>query len=137
MPTPTFAEFTAGTYYIGDLCYVMSPEWDEVCKLTIKNHECLEGLFQLTDGRQFFLGHTRYGDGNYPDNLGNVYEVDAGLIGIISVSDISDSELENLTDGVVHIFNEPFPVSACDGLFNFGHIKMDTGYYDDVDDEDL
>ena len=23
----------SGTYYVGDLCYVMHPQWDEVCDL--------------------------------------------------------------------------------------------------------
>lgn len=27
----------AGTYYVGDLCYVLHEDWDEVCSLIIDN----------------------------------------------------------------------------------------------------
>ena len=53
----------AGKYYIGDLCYVMHPEWDEFCRITISGNECLQGEFNLADGRRFATFTTAYGDG--------------------------------------------------------------------------
>ena len=40
--------FPAGKYYVGDLCYVMHDEWDEVCGLFFKgrdDHGCNQGVF--------------------------------------------------------------------------------------------
>ena len=73
----------AGKYYVGDLCYVMHPEWDEFCSITIKEHTCLDGEFNLKDGRRFATFGTKWGDGEYRDQFGNRYGVDAGLIGCI------------------------------------------------------
>jgi len=50
----------AGTYYIGDLCYVMHPEWDEFCALTISGHNVLDGEFNLKDGRRFATFTTKW-----------------------------------------------------------------------------
>ena len=91
----------AGKYYIGDLCYVMHPEWDEFCSLTINGHNVLDGEFNLKDGRRFATFTTKWGDGTYKDEQGRSYGVDAGLIGCIAVDDITPSELENLKDGHV------------------------------------
>ena len=42
----------AGKYYIGDLCYVMTDdEWREICAIIIKGNQCLDGEFELPDGR--------------------------------------------------------------------------------------
>ena len=53
----------AGTYYVGDLCYVMSDEeWDQFCSITIEGMNCLEGEFTMPDGRRFATYGTAYGD---------------------------------------------------------------------------
>ena len=37
----------AGTYYIGDLCYVMTDaEWEQFCKITINGNKVLDGEFE-------------------------------------------------------------------------------------------
>lgn len=125
------AELPAGEYYIGDLCYVMNQEWDEFCALTIKDNYVLNGKFTLADGRVFFFSQTAYGDGTYQDNKGNSYPVDAGLIGIIAVKDISENDLKNLDLGSVHNFDRPFDVSAEAGIFYFGDVRIDTAYESD------
>ena len=130
------AKFPAGEYYIGDLCYVMHDEWNEFCDLTIKGNDLLNGAFNLADGRRVFFGYTAYGDGSYPDNLGNSYDVDAGLIGIIATKDISQRDQDNLSDGHVHRFDAPFYVSAEDGIFYFGNVRIDTAYEEEDEDED-
>lgn len=118
----------AGKYYIGDLCYVMHEEWNEFCDITMPNmgEYIREGEFSLKDGREFGFSCTAYGDGSYHDQNGAVYGVDAGLIGCIKVSDISESDQENLYLGNVVEFPEPFDVTSDDGVITIGHIVIDT-----------
>jgi hypothetical protein len=131
--------FPPGFYYIGDLCYVMDKEWDEVCDITIDGLGVIDGVFNLADGRKFGLWGTAYGDGSYNDNLGREYPVDAGLIGIIAVEDIDESEKENLKLGNITHFKNPFVVKCSEGKFNFGNLILIDTTYSDMDsnyDED-
>lgn len=127
----------AGKYWVGDLCYVMHEEWDEVCGLFFKgrdDHGCNEGLFELKDGRKFVSFNTKWGDGGYYDEAENEYGVDAGLIGCILVSDIKQSDQNTLNGGHVHDFDAPFVCSGgrseqgCDwdGIIQIGHVKIAT-----------
>jgi hypothetical protein len=128
----------AGKYWVGDLCYVMKKEWDEVCGLFFKDrddHGCNEGLFTLKDGRKFVSFNTKWGDGCYTDLAENEYGVDAGLIGCILVSDIKhDNDFHNLDGGHVHEFNISFFCSGgrsdlgrdWDGVIKIGHIEINT-----------
>jgi hypothetical protein len=125
----------AGTYYIGDLCYVMHPEWDEFCSLTISGHNVLDGEFNLKDGRRFATFTTKWGDGTYKDEQGHSYGVDAGLIGCINVNDITPSELENLKDGRVIEFVQDFSTFSAGGVIRFGSVVIDTDFAD-VDEEE-
>lgn len=43
----------AGTYYVGDLCYVMHDVWDEFCDITIEGLSVLDGVFSLKNGVKF------------------------------------------------------------------------------------
>ena len=132
----------AGKYYVGDLCYVMHPEWDEFCELTIKGERCLEGEFTLADGRRFATLSTAYGDGTYRSNRGTEHSVDAGLIGCIRLEDIRDQQysLEQIMQlGAIIDFEAPFEVSADQGLLKFGPVEIETagGYDWDEEDEEL
>ena len=142
------AKFPAGQYYVGDLCYVMHPEWDELCDIMFSEDDYLEGELTVQNKR-IFLASTAWGDGNYADNVGRAYGVDSGSLGIIAVENIAESELPNLNDGHVIEFTTDFIVTAQHGRFNFGGILIDTGYdeeydegynddhdYDDVEDLD-
>ena len=85
----------AGRYLVGDLCYCMHPQWNEVCDLLFAgrtDHGCNEGEFTLANGVKFAIYNTAYGDGYYPDQQGNTYPVDAGCIGCIRVEDVYDPE---------------------------------------------
>lgn len=140
----------AGLYYIGDLCYVMHPEWNEFCNITISGQRCLQGKFTLADGREFVTFNTEMGDGVYPTSQGNSLGVDAGLIGCIRVCDIADpsvmragtSELNKA--GMVIEFKEDFPCYSDGKTLVFGHIQVytgaledsDTDYYSDISNED-
>ena len=69
----------AGTYYIGDLCYVFDDnEWDEVLSHIIKGNSCINGEFTLADGRKFASYTTKWGDGEYYDQYSNGYPVEIG-----------------------------------------------------------
>jgi len=123
-----------GTYYVGDLCYVMHNEWDEFCELTTKGMRCLEGEFQLADGRRFATFSTMYGDGEYYDQYGNAYPVDAGLIGCIRVEDLTE-EIQ-FEVGKVCQFNYEFEVYSQDGVITIGSVVIDTsGMFEDGYDE--
>jgi hypothetical protein len=117
----TKAQFPAGTYYIGDLCYNKTIDWEEFCRLTIEDQECYDGIFQLKDGRFLATYGTAYGDGTYYDNWGRAYWVDAGLIGIIPCEE--GTEIEG---GLVRTFSEPFIVKGGNGVMHFGPIRIDT-----------
>ena len=118
----------AGIYYIGDLCYVMEDdEWGEFCSITIKGHECLDGEFEMGDGRRFATYGTAYGDGTYRSNIGTSHPVDAGLIGCIRMADIRANKYANLEGlGAVVTFSEPFETSEVKGRIRFGHVVIDT-----------
>lgn len=126
----------AGTYYVGDLCYVMHPEWDEFCDITMANwaqfkgERVIDGEFALKDGRQFATYVTLYGDGMYCSNIGTEHSVDAGLIGCIRIEDIRDpvatvAHMKGL--GAIITFDQPFETSESDGVIRFGHVEINTG----------
>ena len=64
-----------GTYYIGDLCYVMHPQWKEVCDLMFacNDNQVLDGEFNLANGVRFAVSSTAHGDGVYLDKQGRQY----------------------------------------------------------------
>lgn len=123
----------AGKWWIGDLCYVLHSEWDEFCNLTLTREGCLDGEFNLSDGRRFAVYSTLYGDGEY-DGL----SVDAGLIGCILLSDIDQTNSENdISLGRIVEFDKPFETGSDEsGVITFGHIQINTGDYSDVDADD-
>ena len=119
----------AGDYYIGDLCYVMHKEWDEVCSLFFKgntNGSCNQGEFVLKDGRRFAGYNTKWGDGEYRDQFNNRYLVDSGCIGCILVSDIVEMDKRNIDLGNVIKMTKEFDTSNIDGLISFNNITIET-----------
>lgn len=117
----------AGLYYIGDLCYVFNQEdWDEVCALTIEGSRCLEGEFEMKDGRKFAMYNTRYGDGEYYDQFGNRYSVDSGTIGCVLWKDISRYEYILPDVGAVVHMKEDFSTYNHGGLICISSTTIDT-----------
>lgn len=122
----------AGKYYVGDLCYVMHEEWDEACSLFFKDrtdHGCNEGEFTLKDGRRFVSINTKFGDGEYYDQFGNSYGVDAGLIGCIKLDDIDMNCDDNFVrGGQVIDFPHDFECTyeLINGTIVIGHIRIET-----------
>lgn len=124
-------EFPAGDYYIGDLCYILKDEFDDLYdiivvsgvydqeQVLIKNHNIL-----------LSFSNTSYGDGEYLDNRKRKYSVDAGIIGICSLENeelrnIAKDECSNNNAHIIH-FDKPFTVCYYDGLFIFDNIEIDT-----------
>lgn len=128
----------AGKYYVGDLCYVFNDEdWNQICKIIIDGHSCLQGEFNLAENRRFAIFNTAYGDGEYEDQNGHSYSVDAGSIGCTLVDNISADKYENLLDlGNIVEFKEDFNVYERDGKIFIGHLEIDTDPIYDEDNED-
>lgn len=133
-------DFPAGTYWVGDLCYVLHAEWDEVCELFFAgrtDHGCNQGEFTLKDGRRFVAFNTAHGDGTYYDNRGRDYSVDAGLIGMIKLSDIDLGNGENDVNlGHTIAPQHSFACMCEDGWMTFGKLSIDTDPEYDYDEED-
>lgn len=125
-----------GRYYVGDLCYVLHDEWDEVCELMFagrKDGGCNQGEFNLKDGRRFAVYNTAYGDGTYVDGQGREYYVDAGCIGCILVDDIDMLNIRNkqsFDGGNVISFEKDFNTSTDGENITFGSVTVMTGDYD-------
>ena len=113
----------AGTYWVGDLCYVMHPQWNEVCDLMFNTGNAggvLDGEFNLANGVRFAVQSTAYGDGTYYDKQDREYGVDAGLIGCIALEDIQDdSALRYDQGGNIVTFEHPFTVQYDIGTILF------------------
>lgn len=130
----------AGKYWVGDLCYVMHEEWDEVCSLFFAGRTdqgCNQGEFTLSDGRRFAAINTKWGDGSYRDNYCNSYGVDAGLIGCIRIQDIKEYSISPdaegpFSGGNIIDFPRDFDVEvpdnwkSWDGVIQIGHVRVDT-----------
>jgi hypothetical protein len=129
----------AGLYYVGDLCYVLHDEWDEVCNILFGDSESNmfpEGEFKLKDGRRFAFYSTAHGDGTFYDNEGNRYMVDAGSIGCIRIEDIRQTPENFINGGVALTFLQPFNTSTDGGKLTFGHITIDTDPEPDYEEDD-
>ena len=124
----------SGTYYVGDLCYVLHDEWDEVCQLTINGNRAIGGEFNLKDGRRFAMYNTMYGDGTYHDQQGKEYWVDSGSIGCILMRDIDLAQLDNnVQGGALYDFDQDFYTGEQDGKIMFHKISINT---DDIVEEE-
>lgn len=131
----------AGTYYIGDLCYVLEKEWDLVCSVVIEGETVKEGEMQLPDGREFSTYCTTFGDGSYLDQYERNFDVDSGTIGCIKVQDI-DSELldevKKINLGQIVNFDRDFTTGKEGGIIYFGTVSIDTDPEEDwEEDEDI
>lgn len=133
----------SGTYWIGDLCYVMHSEWKEVCELIIDDHDVHDGEFTLADGRRFAIYSTQYGDGSYENNFNSDRLcVDSGSIGCIRLEDIDQDNPQNdISSGIIVDFGQSFSTSGgrgTEGTIHIGHVEVYTGddpYYEEEEEE--
>ena len=118
-------------YFVGDLCYVMDTEWDEIVSQGVYDNSKL--AFTLADGRQYFMVFTMHGDGFYNDLDGNPYSVDSGTIGAIKVADIANTDalVSTLEQGLGHIITFDHELTSDEvyseaGQINIGSVVIDT-----------
>lgn len=72
----------AGTYFLCDPCYVVADdEWDDI----LNKSNYLNQLYAEHDRGVICSFSTAYGDGSYPDQYGNRYDVDAGCIALTDI----------------------------------------------------
>ena len=143
----------AGTYYVGDLCYVLTEEhgfdWCAILEETGYLGLYKPGTDERLDsdettgyfehkGVKFFSSGTAYGDGCYRDQQGRGYDVDAGLIGCFPMDALPEGAAEAIEkNGLGHVieFQRDFSCHTCDGegVIEIGQVRIDT---DPEDDED-
>lgn len=153
--------FPAGTYYVGDLCYIFQSglDWDELlddtgslgCEPAERHDDLPKGHFHyLNTDVVLFSARTQFGDGSYQDSHGRTYLVDAGLIGVFPTCALPAESIlprhARTSGGNVIKFDEPFTcdITDEDGVITIGHFTIHTGDdfdydgggYNDEDDED-
>lgn len=126
----------SGRYYVGDLCYVMEAQWDEVMHLIVdkKSNNLKSGEFELSNGVRFAIYETAWGDGIFEDQEGRSYGVDSGTIGCILVDEINDSDAD-LDSGNIIDFHSDFKCNYSEGVISIGKIKIDTDPDDEEDEQ--
>lgn len=131
-----------GTYVVGDPCYAVPNdrwhEWLDASDMGPVNHSREHVLCADLDGRTCVGVSTAFGDGSYPDNLGNGYGVDAGLIGLVPI-ELVDRETWSYAPGgwmepVIMTFDKPVTCYYDDGTIHLGDLVIKTG--DDAWDEE-
>ena len=135
-------EINKNVYYVGDLCYVMTNEWDEICELAVFDN--FQSVFTLEDGRKYIQLSTAFGDGTYNDLDGNPYSVDSGTIGAVHVNNITDTEALNeaLGNGLghLHTFDTELTEDNCEYdnmVLYIGGVTIDTDYGPESDNEEF
>ena len=110
----------AGEYYVGDPCYCFEGSWSAVLAAT----DFFKNETVSFNGGFVAATNTAYGDGTYDGSDGNSYPVDAGLIGVVSVSLYEETDPPFGMQRV--IFGEDFTVSSEDGVIKIGDILINT-----------
>ena len=142
-------KFPAGKYYIGDPCYAIADDlWsdycDEIGKIGYSDEEANDngGRSFEFQGEMIWHADTFYGDGEYKDEDGLEYGVDAGMIGVTPYSLITPGPGDQATGPDIKIdgghiieFAHPFETSYEDGVFYIGHIRINTKDEDPHADE--
>lgn len=119
-----------GKYFLGDPCYCFDKSWRNILNETDYLSEPL-----LNESGEIILlaFNTKYGDGNYSDEHGNSYPVDAGVIGLTEAS-LIERELKDCG-----IFVESIGDTECfeeDGVLHFGEFVIDTAGNELYSDEE-
>ena len=119
-------EFSQGSYYVGDLGYILSDnDWDELCEITKLGNwkERRFGTFMLSSGVMFAIFSTIHGDGEYEDQYGNSYRVDSATIGCIPFL-IENGDTKGHTNGHIFEFTKPFLASSTKDEIIIGNIYI-------------
>jgi len=127
-----------GNYWIGDPCFVfpdptpLEDPWDDVLQATgffaIKNYfkdDKIEVWATTTEFSSYV--------GTFFSKFGDVFPVDSGLLGIVSVSSFEflKPDLDFLDEaGSFITFEEPFEVFEENGVIHFGPLLVDMADYE-------
>jgi len=152
-----YGQLPAGTYYIGDLCYILNAdEWDYHCEqLFTDGYDRKIGIFHTRDNIPFANISTKYGDGYYwghfltnENDDGTDYCVDSGTIGCFPLRDDILYGDEHMFKALIktrenkariETFDEPFNVYYNEGPGNivFDPIYIYTGDVSDQEESDF
>jgi hypothetical protein len=108
-----------GAYILGDPCYVVpDADWDALLQSC---NYFNEPVGKVGDFKVLAFG-TKWGDGCYPDNKGNTYPVDAGLIGLVPAAYAT----LDWNDSTLVVFETETLCTDEDGVLKFGNYIVDT-----------
>jgi hypothetical protein len=123
-------------YYIGDLGSLFDEkEWKIFLDQTELLQKNVEFSFGEYKGFTFHWGTTADGDGTYKDNFGRSYDVDAGLIGIVSADFPASSDVWKASGQIVELKGKP-RIRIGNGIFQFGDVVIDTRSWEDEEDDE-
>jgi hypothetical protein len=122
-----------GSYVIGDPCYaVPDDDWFPLLQSCNYFEDPIGTIKDETRQFSVLAFGTKWGDGSYRGSDGNVYGVDAGLIGLVPVEMVEDlSEHE-----VVNFSKDTLCVNDGSGKLKFGHITIDTDPSDEEEEDE-
>ncbi len=114
-------------FYIGDICYVLNDDIYDGIWGKIGQYQ--DGEYATGGGNKFAMASTAYGDGCYDDDYGNVYGVDAGVLGLVPLELVAKQN--GVQWGAVFEGEGEATMVAKDGEFEFTlpngrKIKIDT-----------
>lgn len=109
-----------GSYYIGDLSYVLE-KWDEIIFLNkIKNNE-----YTIKNGGNIACFAVNIDNPIHEDQFGQIYKNKSGFLGCIQIEDIDYVDAD-LTNGQIVQFYDTFTTWESMGRILFGHICINT-----------
>jgi hypothetical protein len=134
--TTTQKQYSAGRYYVGDLCYVnalgkFEGRWERICESMFPSgsQHAVDGD-HCVDGIDFWVHGTAHGDGSFNSNINFDFPVDAGIIGICTEE---VALADGYYGGTIVEFSQPFTPEYEYGTFSIGHVTITTD--DDCDDD--
>lgn len=122
----------AGSYYLGDPCYVVNEEeWSPtVNQMFDEKGRCVEGKIIPVSNGIVMSFSTKHGDGSFVDNMGNEYPVDSGTIGLVSTTHNPEFSLTDLVNPVT-FYQDTVCTLDSNGFMDFGGIiQIDTNGLD-------
>lgn len=121
-------------FYIGDICYALA---DEIYSGIWGRWGYCDGKYSTPDGFAFAVAGTAHGDGEYVDQKGRLYGVDAGVIGLVPLELVKP---EYRDGGQIFAGAGDATFEACDGVFsvslpNGTVILINTDYAEEYEEE--
>lgn len=119
----------AGTYWIGDPCYVVTKYHDTWIKVITSVDYFNEPALANVDDITIVAGTTSYGDGCYTSNAGTYHNVDSGTLGIVPLATVNKFHGNHTwlaKQGTFKHFDRDFTVEIDQGHFDFDQIIIDT-----------